>query len=731
MLPFEQEVEEQALMSGGALDRQRLVRRHTVHYAAVDPTAPLSVGNGEFAFTADVTGLQTLNQTYLSPPLQTMSHWGWHTVPSSFAGVEPRQFVEETVHSHGHTSHYPTSCANQSALCAYLRANPHRLNLARVFLRRGEAPIAAEELRQINQTLDLWTARLHSRFLLGAAAVSVDTAVHPTRDLLALRVCSSLVGQQQLAVGLAFPYADTSFLGGSVWSLPRRHRSTLLTPADRCSPVIEHRLDGTAYFVRAALAQPDGGCATLGAAGAPHDWAVHAPRGAACVELSLEFYRTPPPSPSPSAAEAFGACAEWWPAAWREGAAVDFEGSEAAGAAELERRVVLSQYIMMTQEAGSNPPQETGLVVNSWYGKFHLEMRWHHQMHFYLWGRAALAQRADDYFPRARPLAQWHTRQRQGFGGVRWPKMVGPPEHMTFADGTRLYTGPSSAGPWLLWQQPHPLAFAEMAYRAAPSALTLARHNQTVHDTADFMASFVLQAPAAEDGCRELGPPLFTAELESNEGSAATNTSDAAFERVYWRHGLRLAAAWRRRQGLAAVRAWQEAEASLCPPRPRWYDAAHAEVYFPYAASKEAFPGYATQLFMGVFAPPELYNATVLRATLTRAVEELHALTDLPWCSDPPMYAMAAARLGLTQLAAQLLLEPALPSPHSTSEYLPNGHCRMNTFLPVYTPGNGALLAAVAMLAGGGWDGDDGLPLPGLPRDGSWRVRAEGFAKAL
>ena len=44
--------------------------------AKVDPAAPLTVGNGEFAFTADVTGLQTLNATYVSaPPLQTMSHW--------------------------------------------------------------------------------------------------------------------------------------------------------------------------------------------------------------------------------------------------------------------------------------------------------------------------------------------------------------------------------------------------------------------------------------------------------------------------------------------------------------------------------------------------------------------------------------------------------------------------------------------------------------------------------
>ena len=58
-----------------AIDRQALVSRHSVRATAIDASSPLTVGNGEFAFTADVTGLQTLNTTYTNPPLQTMSHW--------------------------------------------------------------------------------------------------------------------------------------------------------------------------------------------------------------------------------------------------------------------------------------------------------------------------------------------------------------------------------------------------------------------------------------------------------------------------------------------------------------------------------------------------------------------------------------------------------------------------------------------------------------------------------
>jgi hypothetical protein len=43
----------------GRIDRRSVVERHNPSLAEFDVRAPLSVGNGEFAFTADVTGLQT------------------------------------------------------------------------------------------------------------------------------------------------------------------------------------------------------------------------------------------------------------------------------------------------------------------------------------------------------------------------------------------------------------------------------------------------------------------------------------------------------------------------------------------------------------------------------------------------------------------------------------------------------------------------------------------------
>ncbi len=41
------------------IDRHALTQRHNPTLTQIDPSAPLMVGNGNIAFTADITGLQT------------------------------------------------------------------------------------------------------------------------------------------------------------------------------------------------------------------------------------------------------------------------------------------------------------------------------------------------------------------------------------------------------------------------------------------------------------------------------------------------------------------------------------------------------------------------------------------------------------------------------------------------------------------------------------------------
>ena len=55
------------------------------------------------------------------------------------------------------------------------------------------------------------------------------------------------------------------------------------------------------------------------------------------------------------------AVADHWRGFWETGGAIELSGSTDSRAPELERRIVLSQYLTAVNCAGELPPQETGL----------------------------------------------------------------------------------------------------------------------------------------------------------------------------------------------------------------------------------------------------------------------------------------------------------------------------------------------------------------------------------
>jgi hypothetical protein len=80
------------------------------------------------------------------------------------------------------------------------------------------------------------------------------------------------------------------------------------------------------------------------------------------------------------------------------------------------------------------------------------------------------------------------------------------------------------------------------------------------------------------------------------------------------------------------------------------------------------------------------------------------------WGWDFPMVAMTAASLGERQLAIDALM---MDTPKNT--WLPNGHNWQRANLPLYLPGNGGLLLAIAHMA----------RLAAFPE--SWNARWEGL----
>jgi hypothetical protein len=694
--------------------RCALVRRHNVTLNKPDPLTPLSVGNGRFAFTADITGLQTFPAYHQQGmPLGTQSHWGWHTLPN------PKEYkLTDTMEDYVVGGCSPlrgkvpyasdrSAWANgeYSPAASWLRANPHRLHLGQIELRISKSdgsPANIKDLTNISQTLDLWTALLRSRFEIDDRQVEVLTICHPHRDILAVHIESPLIRQGRLKVTLAFPYGSTDWGNAADWNHPDSH-TTQLNIADHQAD-FTRVLDADRYYVRVVWS-PDCRIQTK----SRHEYEIYpigepshpqAALEAATQPLEIVFAFSPTQimEPMPSFEEARSATAEHWQRFWMSGGAIDFSQCTDPRASELERRVVLSQYLTAIQCSGFLPPQETGLMNNSWFGKFHLEMHWWHTVHFALWDRLELLERSLPWYRSILPMAK-ATAELQGYQGARWPKMVSP-------DGRE---SPSQIGVFLVWQQPHPIYYAELCYRAHRNRQTLEKYQQIVFETAEFMASYPVWD---ETGQRYvLGPALIPAQ-ESYSQYRAQNLNPT-FELAYWYWGLQTAQKWRQRLGLEREPKWDKVIQQLS--RPTIKEGIYTAIETPPYTIPRDHPSMVAAL--GFVPQTPLIDANTMKRTLDYCLQKW----DWPstWGWDYPMLAMTAARLGEPEKAVDALFMEA-----KKNRYLANGHNYQSARLPLYLPGNGGLLTAVAMMAAG-WDGCPNRPSPGFPDNGKWKVRWE------
>jgi hypothetical protein len=627
-------------------------------------------------------------------PLCTMSQWGWHTRPLP-PSIKSKILRPKFYETYGRKVGYNTSSEGQTELFNWLRENPHRLHLGQIGLclvADKVVEIQPANISGINQQLDLWRGVLKSEFKLFGEPVSIITAIHPEQDLLAVVIDSPL---RNLAVRIAFPYGSPAMQAAD-WNEPDKHQTRIITH-EKDRALIARQLDADAYFTTVEWRHE----ARLDAEGKHALLLTVGPR--ARVEFVVAFSQDRPGGALPSAAQTIAATADSWETFWTEGAAVELAGSKDNRAIELERRVVLSQYLTAIQCAGSLPPQETGLTVNSWYGKFHLEMHWWHATHFALWNRLPLFEKSLRWYESILPRAQELARS-QGYRGARWPKMVGPAGR----------DSPSPIGPLLIWQQPHPIFYAELCYQSHPTGTTLQKYRELVFQSAEFMADYAFFDKRAFRYV--LGPPVIPAQ----ENHPPAETWNPTFELAYWSYGLNVAQRWRERLGLKRNAEWDRVVRNLSPlPSKNGVYLAHENC--PETFSERNYDHPSMLGALGVL-PGDGVDKGVMRRTLRETMERWQ--WDKTWGWDYPLTAMTAARLGETKIAVDALMMQT-----EKNRYLANGHNWQRPNLPCYLPGNGGLLYAIAMMAGG-WKNGPNTNAPGFPADGSWSVRADNFRLA-
>ncbi|GMO68546.1 MAG: hypothetical protein Ta2A_16810 [Treponemataceae bacterium] len=672
------------------IDREQIIRRHNPVYAGSMPVggseanvrvyAPLSVGNGAFCFTADWTGLQTFFDDFSYFPLCTMTEkpWGWHTYSDAEQSLRNADTLrltpfESVVAGKRTMVGYPTDVIDdtgatggteQEKLFSDLRQNPHKAHLGKIaFVYADGAPIASADAVNVKQELSLYDGVIFSHWTLHGKSVAVETFVAPDSDTAWVHAQSELL-LDTLAISVDFPQGSHKKNG-----------------ADFQAPNVKRKISlahNTTLSMRV----------TFGAGGAD-------------VHLADEREYV----------QAKDACKNFWQRYWEQGGFISFAPSaqKRREAQELERRIVLSQYLEAIQCRGTLPPAETALTCNSWYGKFHLEMHFWHSAHFIAWGRACEAKKSLPYYVRtlddAKALAA-----SQGYSGARYSKMCAPP-HAGAALGE--YLSPSSIAPLLVWQQPHPICLAELCYQAAQHSgdnaecdALLQSYRTVVAECARFMVSFLYDSSSGDenaDGTLVFGPPVIPAQ-ERHDPRTVRNPS---FEVSYWKWGLLTAASWMTRLGETDSAAeFADAAKRIALPALGYAgdyagDRGEGKVYL----AAESCPNTFTQKPFFSDHPSMLLsfgmlpgNGDIDAAAMGRTLDTVLRVWDMEslWGWDFALLAMTAARLGRKDDAARFLL---MDNPKNT--YLPNGHNLQGGVadLPLYLPGNGSLLLACAMMA--------------------------------
>ena len=681
------------------IDRFALVNRNNILVVKADTLASLSVGNGEFAFTTDITGLQTFYREYENGvSLGTQSNWGWHSFPNiqNYKPEESAEYYDYQGRKVPYLVQFKGNGRNAGA-ANYYRENPQRLNLGviRLVLKKKDgSEVKIADIQHPKHQLNLWEGKITSQFSVEGEPVKVTVFCHQQLDMISAKIESPLIQTGQLKVEWLFPYAVPEHVtAGYDFKSIDKHQS-ILTKLNDQSVKIGRILDNDKYHVKIGW-EGSGELKEV----EKHRFVLSAKSGNS-LTFSCLFSSKDLSAPLPNFAQTESNNLKSWGDFWKTSGVVDFSDCTDPRAHELERRFVLSQYLTKIQNSGSLPPQETGLVFNSWYGKFHLEMHWWHTAHFANWNHPEYLTKQLDWYQTIYNKAL-ETAQLQGFKGVRWPKMVGP-------EGQN---SPSGVGSFLIWEQPHFIYMAEQLYLSHPDQKVLAKYKELIFATADFMADFAAYDPVKK--VYNLSSPMIPAQ----ERWAKESASNPPYELSYWHWGLTVAQEWRKRLKLPINQKWEAVRNNLAAPEiGNGVYLGIAKATDSYTAPRNMTDHPSVLGALGMVPLWDKIDPEVMRATLKTVMQKW----DWPstWGWDYPMVAMCATRLNEPEIALDALLKDV-----QKNTYLINGHNFQDKRLRIYLPGNGGILKAVALMCAG-WEGCT-IKNPGFPKDGNWNVKWE------
>lgn len=674
------------------INRKELVNRHKIVITAPDNRAPLTVGNGKFGFTADVTGLQTFPGYYrYEQPLCTLSEWGWHSFPTP-SYLKDKEFKMKKYKTGDRMVPYLVPEDGQGALYGFLRLNPHRFHLGMVgfrFLEKTEIT----DLTDICQELDMYTGILTSKFKVRGIPVEVETCAMYDKDAIGVRVKSELLKFGNMRVKLEFPYAANASeinAAAAEFSICKGNYSEIIDRPDGFVR-IKRNIDETEYYVGVSYAKTG-----FEQNGENHYEMINffADELSFVMQFSKDNDLTEGMTFEDAALSSRKALENFW----EKGGIIDFGECDDPRAKELEDRMVKSLYITRINSCASTPPQESGFTCNSgWWGKSHTEMHYWHAAYFPLWSRPELLENSMQGYIKHMDKCE-AIAKRQGYKGIRIPKII----------DNEFKETPAYIAPMLLWQQPHPTMMAELIYRAKPEKEVLERYFELVERTCEFMLDFLSYDEKLDKYILD-APYILAQEFHKPE-----DVKNGVYELEYWHFALTIYKEWCKRLGKAPLPELDEKlDKLVMPPIIDGLYPAHENC--PETYEKFNFDHPSMLCAYGVL-PGWRMDEKIVRATLDKVMEVWD--WDRTWGWDYALLAMCAAKLGDSKTALDVLLMDSIKNTYSK-----NGHVYQYPSLSCYIDTNASFLLALGFIAAG----CDSNPKCMFPED--WKVKVEDILK--
>lgn len=586
------------------------VEKFNLKLNKIDIDNPLSIGNGDLVLTLDALSTHTLIEDYKDIPLTTMSDKLWFSKKLSkvsYTNIKGKLYL--------------TSKVGQEEAFEESRRYPHKYNLFSLILVDSDNSFDKNKLSAIEQNLNLYEASLNSTFKYADKETKISAIVSQSSDVLSYSFDS-----ENLNLKIKFLYPSYNKIGFDsskkplIKVLDKKEYKTIKVIYNNENDVLINIKSSTSFKIV--------------------DDSIIFDSSKVDFKIWLGEYKE------------FEDLSSFW----------DSDTDNIIHNDILDRRFILSKYLLKLNSTGIYPPSESGLTFNNWYSKFHLEM---HLIHS-LW---LIRSNHIDLFLKTMPFYESIVKSSlkraklNGYKGIRFPKMTSPDGH----------DSPSNIGPLLVWQAPHILFMLQEIYFVKNNYDIIKPYQMLMNQILDFMVSFL----SFKSDKIEMIEPL----LECSESIPLEKCENPMFEIEYFRECFVRQQKIDKLNKLKSNYSYDELINKLVLPKVSngIYLRTHGIIN-----DLDIYPDHPTEVFAYSFFKSDRLDDEIMNNTIDFCMTKLDFTSFWGW--DFPFMGLCLLKLDRIHDAIEITFNNSV-----NNQYRLNGHnTTPRNDLKVYLPGNGA-----------------------------------------